>query len=474
VRVYLILLVILPLLYSCWKEKSLHAFEGWERSCQRAYEVAEERGKRVFIYFRAEWCSWCEIYDRTLSKPVVGNFIRRNFVPLLLDSDRDRKEFLRYGGRGVPFTVVTDTRGEPVIRFHGAMGAEDLLEVLKVALEGRVEVSEKRELYRIGRNLRRAFAELEDFFLKDLRERFDPAFGGFSSPSERGTLFKWPTPLTYRYLLVRELLVDEAIFTLKKDIEYLYDRVDLGFFNFFDRTRSFDLYFETSKSLQINSAMILALLSAYKKTGDRDFYHKAVGTYRYLERHLLDRESGCYLNAQKSSPRYYNAPPEERRSLKPPPPDSAIVVEYNALALWALYELFLIKEDSEILRRIRGCLGFIKEKMFREGRLFRYYDVRLKKFGLPNFARDLAMLALSISYIEKKEEGGREFALELLEKGGADDWVVRGIRSLAFINLGLREKAVEELVSTEVDLSYHNPDDMFFTLESLRLLSEMR
>ena len=474
-KALLILLVILPLVFSCKTRKGEPLFEGWEREPARAYRLAEDRGKKVFIYFRAVWCSWCEIYDRVLTDERVESFLKRNFVLLLLDADRDRKDFLKYGGRGTPFTVITDFRGKPVLRFHGTLKPEDLIEVLKVALEGRPLPQENGVVIRIGRNPEKEFHRIEKLFIEDLRDRFDPVMGGFSSPTGEGLVFKWPTPLTYMYLLKRGFLVKEAIFSLRKDIEYLCDMVDGGFFNFFDRTRSFDLYFETSKSLQVNGGMILALLTAYQRTGEKDFYEKALGTFRYLERHLLDRKSGCYLNAQRSDPSYYNAPLQKRRSMKPPPPDTAVIVEYNALTLWALSELYKETKDPLIIRRIRRCISFIKNRLYRKGSLYRYFDVELRKTGLPDFQRDRAMLALAISYIPKPGKEDRDFALELLGgvKGNVS-WNVRGIRSLAFINLGIIDRASIELSDVEISLSYHNPDEMFFILESLRLLSEMR
>ncbi len=474
-KAILILLVILPLFLSCKDQKDGPTFRYWERDPVIAFKRAAEEGKQVFIYFRAVWCSWCEIYDRVLTDEGLESFLKRNFVLLLLDADRDRKDFLKYGGRGTPFTVITDFRGKPVLRFHGTLEPKDLIEVLKVALEGRPLPQEKGVVIRIGRNPGKEFHRLEKLFIEDLRSRFDPVMGGFSSPTGEGVVFKWPTPLTYMYLLKRGLLVKEALFSLRKDIDYLYDSVDGGFFNFFDRTRSFDLYFETSKSLQVNGGMVLALLAAYQRTGEKDFYEKALGTFRYLERHLLDRESGCYLNAQRSDPSYYNKPPQKRRSMKPPPPDTAVIVEYNALTFWALSYLYRETRDEQIIARIGRCLTFIKQRLYRNGRLYRYFDVESRKTGIPDFQRDRAMLALALSHIPDLSEEDRDFALDLLGGGGDDlQWTVRGIRALAFINLGEVDRALRDLSNVEINLSYHNPDEMFFILESLRLLSEMR
>ena len=468
-------MVILTLLFNCNVQEKRISFEGWERDLARAFEVAKKEGKKIFIYFRARWCSWCLEYEKVLFNRNIISFLKDNFVLVVLDADRDRSLFLQYRGRGTPFTVIVDARGRPVVRFHGTLSAKDLVDVLLIALEGRAKPSEVRIAFRLGKDLLASFSELEKLFVKDLMERFDPIFGGFSSPTGEGVVFKWPTPLTYTYLLKRGILKKEVLFSLNKDLEYLFDRVDQGFFNFFDRTRSFDFYFETSKSLQVNGLMILALVTAYRITGDETYLGRAVQTFNYLEKNLLDRNSGCYLNAQFSDPSYYNAPPSRRLSMKPPPADTALVVEYNSLAFLGLYELYRIKGIPDILARIETCTDFILKRMVRERTLFRYYDIKDKVFGLPNFRRDRVFFGLALSTVFGGSKKYKEVALHFASGGsGVDDWVVKSARALLYLRLGEKRRAISELEDLEVNLGYHNPEDMYFLLEALRVLSELR
>ena len=437
----------------------------WERDWERAVQRAGEEGKPIFIYFYAVWCSWCREYEEVLERPRVRTRINGEFIPLLLDIDRDRRAFLRFGGRGTPFTVILSPRGDLLVRFHGVAGERDLLEVMGVVLQGELRAVREKGLVPLGEISLERCRGLKASFLEDLRVRFDPAFGGFSSPSEEGAIFKWPTPLTYTYLIERGYLLDEALFSLDKDIEYLFDRVDGGFFNFYDRSRAFEFYFETSKSLRVNGQMIGALVEAFRRTGEERYLRTAIRTFEYMERHLLDKGSGCYLNAQVSDPEYYNLPPEKRK--KPPPPDTAIIVEDNSRTILSLLRFGDVSGDPRVRRRVERCVGYILSNLLEEGRIYRFYDVRSGKRGTPNFGMDVALFSLALL-----ESGREREALKVASLRADHSWVSYSVLAYTLAKLGERERALEILRDLKIDPSYHNPDDMVFLIRALELLIE--
>ncbi|EDP76049.1 hypothetical protein [Hydrogenivirga sp. 128-5-R1-1] len=313
---------------------------------------------------------------------------------------------------------------------------------------------------------------LLNLYLRDLESRYDPSFGGFSSPSEGGSLFKWSTPLTYAYLLDIGTMEEEVLFSLKKDIEFLYDPVDGGFFNFYDRTRAYEFYFETSKSLRVNALMVTALLRAYEKTGEEEFLKTALGTHRYLISFLYHRGSGCFLNAQVSDPDYYNLSPERRRRRKPPPTDTALIVEDNAKAILALLELYRITGKESFKRTAFGCAEYITDNLLTPEGLYRYLDVENGKRGLLNMGRDIGWFAIALLRLSKEEPSYRETLLKVLDmKPSHEDWVYCSMVAYVLSNLD-RERARRLLEGTDVVLSYQNPDDMVFLLKVLENLIE--
>ncbi len=461
-------LLLLLLVLSCERRETTLPADFWLRDPQRAFEESKARGKPVFLYFSARWCSWCRVYEEVLSDEGISSVLRGRFVPLLLDSDRDRDLFLRFGGRGTPFTVILDYRGKALFRFHGAIEERDLMEIMGAVLEGGVTVSPEGETVLLTEISPETYRDLLGRFLSDLEMRYDPEFGGFSAPSFTGGSFKWSTPLTYTFLLERGLLREEVLTSLRKDVEFLYDDVDGGFFNFYDRTRAYDFHFETSKSLSVNALMLSALLTAHRATGDPLFLKTALGTYRYMREVLHHRESSCFLNAQISDPAYYDLPPERRRRTPPPPADTAIVVEYNAKAIRALVHLHRVTGEREPLRIAERCLDFIDRHLRSRKGVFRYYDVESGGRGVLNFERDLAFLSLALLEMGRGEE-----AEELLGSAeGWEDWVSRSVASFVLTHTG-RERALSLLKGTEIDLSYRNPDDLVFLLMALERLVGM-
>ncbi len=463
-------LLLLVALLSCERHSHNVAGIDWVRDYEGALSTSDKSGKPVFIYFSALWCSWCREYEKELER--LSGFIKDNFVPLLLDSDRDRELFLRFGGRGTPFTVVLDPRERVLLKFHGSVRAKDLREILSVALQGEVQPADGGEPFVLRVVDRETYRRLLAHFIEDLESRYDETYGGFSSPSDRGSVFKWPTPLTYGYLLERGLMVEEVVFSLKKDIEFLYDPIHGGFFNFYDRTRAYSFYFETSKSLRVNALMITALLKAYRRTGESSFLDSALGTHSYMMSSLFHRGSGCFLNAQVSDPSYYNLTGEKRRKRKPPPTDTALIVEDNAKAIVALLELYRELKEERFVRTASGCVDYILNHLMTEDGLFRYHDIRSGKRGLLNFGRDVSWFSLALLRLSAlKPEYGESLEGMLRLRPSYEDWVSRSLRAYVISEVE-RKKADKLLTGMEVNLSYQNPDNMVFLLITLENLIE--
>ena len=64
------------------------ASAGWIEGYEAGREAAQKQNRLAFIYFDAEWCSWCQRYKReTLAAPAVRQALTRHYVTVRLDFD---------------------------------------------------------------------------------------------------------------------------------------------------------------------------------------------------------------------------------------------------------------------------------------------------------------------------------------------------------------------------------------------------
>ena len=83
----------------------------WQQFEPVLFERAKAGNRHLFLYFHGQWCSWClDFQDESLEQDAVVAALRAGYIPVLIDLDRRRDLFTRYGGRGLPFVVILDDR----------------------------------------------------------------------------------------------------------------------------------------------------------------------------------------------------------------------------------------------------------------------------------------------------------------------------------------------------------------------------
>ena len=60
----------------------------WVEGFEAGLAQAQQRQRPAFVYFDAEWCSWCQRYKRdTLGTPRVRDLLARHYVATRVDFD---------------------------------------------------------------------------------------------------------------------------------------------------------------------------------------------------------------------------------------------------------------------------------------------------------------------------------------------------------------------------------------------------
>jgi thioredoxin-related protein len=116
--------------------------ELWASSARiewHAYEAGMARSrfekKKAFIYFHAEWCTYCADMDRkTFTNPEVVAMLNRNFIPIRVDSDREKAVASLYRVKGLPDIWFLAETGEVIGHRPGFIPPDQMVKALNAVL----------------------------------------------------------------------------------------------------------------------------------------------------------------------------------------------------------------------------------------------------------------------------------------------------------------------------------------------------
>lgn len=284
---------------------------GWLDDFEAAVKKARSVGRPTLVYFDALWCSWCQQYKReVLDKPQVKSFLKRHYVAVVVDFDARPDLFNRFGGRGLPFTVILSPDGNVVNRFVGILAEKDFLAMLQenkersktqtVSLSAIADVIYVRELSRDG------YHQFRKAFLDHIDMLYSSELGVLAGQYETGATLKRPSPRTWMYLMKRNLWSARVKKAVAAERIRLLDKQDGGFFNYLDTGRPEDDYLESSKLLEVN-----AWLTAWFARASRKTKSATIGAdmgWFYLRDMLWDKKHGGFWQAQVADNIYYQLP----------------------------------------------------------------------------------------------------------------------------------------------------------------------
>lgn len=346
--------------------------EGWITTFEVGMERARATGRPAFVYFDAGWCSWCQQYKRdTLDQPQVRTALARDFVRVAVDFDARPDLMRRFGGKGLPFTVVLSPDGTVLSRFVGVMQPQDLIDVLgaiaraPARLPG-LTLAPGVVLHQVASLDRHGYEAFRAAYLRHLESLYDPARETLFGQFDTGVTFRRTSLLTWIYLMEQGLWTERVQRAAQVDRQRLWDPLDSGFFNFIDPTRQ--EYLESSKLLEVNAWM--AAWQAQAGAHDPQARRIAVQSWYYLREVLWDKAHGGFFQAQLADNAYYALAPAERLRRSAPPVDRAKRTDTNAQAVWALLRLGRFTGDKEAIDYAAQTMDFLLREMWRDGRLY--------------------------------------------------------------------------------------------------------
>ena len=114
-----------------------HGPIAWQEDLAKAQKLALKEKKLIMVDFYADWCGPCKMMlDTTYKhKDVVSR--SKQFVPLLIDVDKNEGLAKKYQVEAIPTVVFIDAKGKVITRSMGYLDAKQFLELMTKAKSGK-------------------------------------------------------------------------------------------------------------------------------------------------------------------------------------------------------------------------------------------------------------------------------------------------------------------------------------------------
>jgi len=94
--------------------------------------LGKRQGKKMYIYFWAEWCGFCKKMEReTLSKSLVSSYLNKNFISIKVNSDKEKETASLYYVRGFPTSWFLTEDGQKISNLPGYVPPDMFLRILE-------------------------------------------------------------------------------------------------------------------------------------------------------------------------------------------------------------------------------------------------------------------------------------------------------------------------------------------------------
>jgi uncharacterized protein len=357
----------------------------WREWGEEAFVEAKSLDKPILLDIGAVWCHWCHVMDHgiagdpvhtgTYSNPKIAAAINRDYVPIKVDNDRRPDINARYNMGGWPTTAFLTPEGAPL---YGAtyLTPNQMLGLLGQIVEyyhdNKADIATgAREYFRKqGASAHQELvsgtlnSDIGEFVAGEIRRSFDPAFGGFGMQPK----FPHSDAISFAIETYAATGDDEMRQVAERTLVGMasggmYDEYAGGFFRY-STTRDWSVpHFE--KMLQDNTRLIATYTLAYQVLGDIRFKEIAEDSVRFLMDVLYEKNLGYFAGSQDADKEeeYYGRPLDVRAKLPTPYVDFTAYLDWNALAVTALLDLYKQDGNDALLATATKLYDFLTSRV---------------------------------------------------------------------------------------------------------------
>ncbi len=102
------------------------------RSFDEGMVLSKIEKKTVFLHFYADWCGFCrKMANTTFKDPALVRYLNENFMPIMVNTDKEPETASSYGVVGLPYTMFLTEQGAPIFSVPGYIATDPLMSMLK-------------------------------------------------------------------------------------------------------------------------------------------------------------------------------------------------------------------------------------------------------------------------------------------------------------------------------------------------------
>jgi len=103
----------------------------WQGYAQ-GMELAKTGNKNIFLYFHADWCTYCtKLKKTTFRNKAVLNYLKDNFISIAVDTDKKKELAAQWSVRGLPTLWFLKPDNSKISSIPGYIDAKQFLHILK-------------------------------------------------------------------------------------------------------------------------------------------------------------------------------------------------------------------------------------------------------------------------------------------------------------------------------------------------------
>ncbi len=102
------------------------------RSYEDGKSLAQSENKKIFLHFRADWCTYCRTMEnKTFTDTDIIAFLNTNFINIKVDVDREKSLARKYNIQPLPDTWFLTETGDVIGNRPGYLSPQDLMPLLQ-------------------------------------------------------------------------------------------------------------------------------------------------------------------------------------------------------------------------------------------------------------------------------------------------------------------------------------------------------